>query len=172
MYSPSPFKKSYFDTHSPKVRSVTWGFEGYPQVRWLSPGAVNQGETLPNKFLSLQEEQAWPWPWHGKKEGEHGAKHPIYIIYYIKVDRWFEKQNIRTYHIISYHIISYHIITDNYVIVLPMPPAWMFTGDGLEKVECTKQLGFQVGTCVTSPVGFQVPPNWSLGLLLMIDVMR
>ena len=100
-------------------------------------------------------------------------------ILYIKVDRWFEKnrtsenQNIKTYHIISYciisyHIISYHIIdhiiTDNYVIVLPMPPAWMFTGDGLEKVECTKPLGFQVGTCVTSPVGFQVPPKLELGV--------
>jgi hypothetical protein len=40
----------------------------------------------------------------------------------------------------------------------------MFTGDGLEKVECTKQLGFQVGTCVTSPVGFQVPPKLELGI--------
>ena len=86
----------------------------------MSPGAVNQGETLPNKVLSLQEEQAWSWPWHGKKEGEHGAKHPIYIIYYIKVDRWFEKTEHQN---MSYHIISYHIITDNYVIVLPMPPA-------------------------------------------------
>lgn len=83
--SPGPFKTSYFDTHSPIFRSVTGGFEGYPPASLISLQRQRSTEAklFRNKFLSLQEEQAWPWPWHGKKEGEHGAKHPDYVIYYI-----------------------------------------------------------------------------------------
>ena len=92
-----PFKKHCTLTHilpisglPPEVLKAT-----VFQVRWLPREQRSiKAKLFRNNFLSLQEEQAWPWPRPGKKGGEHGATHPKVL----KVDWWFEKnKNIISY---------------------------------------------------------------------------